>query len=248
MEAAAGVKKADNVIDGVRAIEKVSDANKLSNGEKWFNYFNKTYGAENVEWTSKVFEGNAGLRERVFANIEKSRLARESSNYRFRFKEGFYFDHMTGPVEKFTEKGGVSGGHNYDEFVKFFQNSDKYKVEEVARRNSPIDGVFELKYKARIEKKDFRGKPTGEYKEIPKGDYSFFKTVYEPSKISNSDITWRSKKAMENGIKDKRITKVRGQSKERIRGEVIYKGKVLKFEGYRNTITKEIENAYPILP
>ena len=31
--------------------------------------------------TSKVFEGNAGLRERVFANIEKSRLARESSNY-----------------------------------------------------------------------------------------------------------------------------------------------------------------------
>ena len=43
--------------------------------------FNKVYGAENVEWTSKVFEGNAGLRERVFANIEKSRLARESSNY-----------------------------------------------------------------------------------------------------------------------------------------------------------------------
>ena len=81
LKAAAGVKKADNVIDGVRAIEKVSDANKLSNGEKWFNYFNKTYGAENVEWTSKVFEGNAGLRERVFANIEKSRLARESTNY-----------------------------------------------------------------------------------------------------------------------------------------------------------------------
>ena len=81
LKAAAGVKKADNVIDGLRAIDKVSDAKKLSNGELWFNYFNKVYGAENVEWTSKVFEGNAGLRERVFANIEMSKVARESSNY-----------------------------------------------------------------------------------------------------------------------------------------------------------------------
>ena len=39
------------------------------------------FGAENVEWTSKIFEGNAALRERVFANIEMSKVARESSNY-----------------------------------------------------------------------------------------------------------------------------------------------------------------------
>ena len=71
IKAASGVKKTDNVVDGLRAIDKVSDVKKLSNGEKWFNYFNKAYGAENVEWTSKVFEGKAGLRERVFANIEK---------------------------------------------------------------------------------------------------------------------------------------------------------------------------------
>ena len=51
----------------------------MTNGEKWFNYFNKTYGVENVEWTSKALEGNGDLRERVFTNIEKSRLARESS-------------------------------------------------------------------------------------------------------------------------------------------------------------------------
>ena len=38
VKAAAGVKKADNVIGGIRAIDKVSDAKKLSNGEKWFNY------------------------------------------------------------------------------------------------------------------------------------------------------------------------------------------------------------------
>ena len=49
LKAASGVKKADNVIDGVRVIDKVSDAKKLSNGELWFNYFNKAYGVENVE-------------------------------------------------------------------------------------------------------------------------------------------------------------------------------------------------------
>lgn len=65
----------------VKVIDKVSDVEKLTNGEKWFNYFNKTYGVENVEWTSKALEGNGDLRERVFANIEKSRLARESSNF-----------------------------------------------------------------------------------------------------------------------------------------------------------------------
>ena len=34
LKAAAGVKKADNVIDGLRAIDKVSDAKKLSNGDR----------------------------------------------------------------------------------------------------------------------------------------------------------------------------------------------------------------------
>ena len=32
LKAAAGIKKADNVIDGMRAIDKVSDVKKLSNG------------------------------------------------------------------------------------------------------------------------------------------------------------------------------------------------------------------------
>ena len=248
LKAAARVKKADNVIDGVRAIDKVSDVKKLSNGEKWFNYFNKAYGAENVEWTSKVFEGNAALRERVFANIEMSRLARESSNYRFRFKEGFYFEHMTGPVEKFTEKGGVSGGHNYNEFAKFFQNSNKYEIEEIARRNSSIDGIFEIEYRANVAKKDFRGIPTGEYKIIPKGTKGFKKTFYDSSKISDDEIVRLSKEAMINGIKNKNIKKMKLQNKIKIKGEVIYKGNKISFEGYKNTITNEIENAYPILP
>ena len=106
LKAASGVKKTDNVVDGLRAIDKVSDANKLSNGEKWFNYFNKAYGVENVEWTSRIFEGNAALRERVFANIEMSRLARESSNYSdfAKFERDFINKLMAGTNKSFPKR------------------------------------------------------------------------------------------------------------------------------------------------
>lgn len=38
------------------------------------------------------------------------------------------------------------------------------------------------------------------------------------------------------------------QNKLKIKGETTYKGNVIKFEGYKNLTTNEIENAYPILP
>ena len=37
---------------------EVINGNPYTNGELWFNYFNKAYGSENVEWNSKVFEFN----------------------------------------------------------------------------------------------------------------------------------------------------------------------------------------------
>ena len=124
LKAAAGVKKADNVIDGMRAIDKVSDVKKLSNGEKWFNYFNKAYGAENVEWTSKIFEGNAGLRERVFANIEMSKVARESSNYSdfAKFERKFATKGISEAdlLAEFAKSNGVESlPLSYEEILKF---------------------------------------------------------------------------------------------------------------------------------
>ena len=125
LKAAAGVKKADNVIDGMRAIDKVSDVKKLSNGELWFNYFNKVYGAENVEWTSKVFEGNAGLRERVFGNIEKSRLARESSNYSgfAKFEKKFVVEGVTQAERLIPGTPGVVTGGNSTKLGKNIMES-----------------------------------------------------------------------------------------------------------------------------
>ena len=124
LKAASGVKKTDNVVDGLRAIDKVSDVKKLSNGEKWFNYFNKAYGAENVEWTSKVFEGNAGLRERVFANIEMSKVARESSNYSdfAKFERKFATKGISEAdlLAEFAKSNGVESlPLSYEEILKF---------------------------------------------------------------------------------------------------------------------------------
>jgi hypothetical protein len=45
-----------------------------------------------------------------------------------KFKEGYYVEHTIGPVEKFTERNGISGGHNYDEFKNYFNDkSNKYQ-------------------------------------------------------------------------------------------------------------------------
>ena len=58
-----------------------------------------------------------------------------------------------------------------------------------------------------------------------------------------------SKEAMKNGIKNKNIERLRFQpDKVKVTGETIFNGQKIKFEGYRNVVTNEIENAYPVLP
>ncbi|MGO5073035.1 CdiA family toxin C-terminal domain-containing protein [Clostridium sporogenes] len=167
-----------------------------------------------------------------------------------KFKEGYYVEHTTGPVQKFTERNGISGGHNYDEFKNYFNDeSNKYQLVEISRKQHPdIDGIFDIEYKAKYEKMDYTGtKGSGEYKTIPNGDKVYKKTVYNQKIISNDEIIDLSKKAMEEGIKNERVIKLVKQNKMKIRGQANYNGKILKFEGMKNLETGEIENAYPVL-
>ena len=54
---------------------------------------------------------------------------------------------------------------------------------------------------------------------------------------------------MKDGIKNKNIERLRFQpNKVKVKGETIFNGRKIKFEGYRNVVTNEIENAYPVLP
>ncbi|PEE40894.1 hypothetical protein COL91_03460 [Bacillus pseudomycoides] len=143
-----------------------------------------------------------------------------------------------------------SGGHNYDEFKNYFNsNSNKYELGPVVKNEHPdIDGVFDIEYKVKYEKMDYTGKNgTGEYKVIPNGDKVYKKTVYDPKIISNDEIIDLSKKAMEEGLNNKREIPLLKQKKIKIQGQTDYNGKNSKFEGIMNSETGEIENAYPVL-
>lgn len=164
-----------------------------------------------------------------------------------RYKEGYYIEHLTGKVEKCTKRHGVSGGHNYDEFKKYFDNSDQYKLDEVKKDEHPdVKGVYDIEYRLKVEIKDYRGQGTGEFKFVPKEDKPpHKKTVYDPALISSDEIVRLGNEAMEEGIESSRVKQLKGQTnKQMIRG-VSSNG--LKFEGFKNTDTGEIENFYPVL-
>ena len=56
-----------------------------------------------------------------------------------------------------------------------------------------------------------------------------------------------SKDAMKEAVKSGRCEILYNQKKILYKGQVSYKGKTLKFEGFKNIDTGEIENAYPVL-
>ncbi|MDS0528097.1 CdiA family toxin C-terminal domain-containing protein [Clostridium sp. SHJSY1] len=193
----------------------------LYSKEKWEQFFNSKYGKENV--------------------IHKPNI---------KYKEGYYVEHTIGPIKKFTERNGISGGHNYEEFLKYFESdSNKYKLVELNRTShSDVEGIFDMEFKAKYEKMDYTGKNgTGEYKTIPNGNKTYSKTLYDSSIISSDEIIELSKIAMEEGLINKRTVELGNQTKMKILGEANCKGKILKFEGIKNLITGEIDNAYPVL-
>ncbi|WP_179283184.1 CdiA family toxin C-terminal domain-containing protein, partial [Paenibacillus taichungensis] len=164
-----------------------------------------------------------------------------------KYKEGYYAEHLTGKVEKVTDWKGVSGGHNYDEFKKFFDENGKYSLVEVNKLEHPdIPGIYDLEYRMKVEIKDYKGKGTGEFKYIPKEDKPpLKKTIYDTNVISNEDIIRLGKEAMEEGIISQRLSQLKSQNNKQIIRGVSSNG--LKFEGIKNIDTGEIENFYPVL-
>jgi len=164
-----------------------------------------------------------------------------------KYKEGYYVEHLTGKVEKVTDWKGVSGGHNYDEFKKFFDENGKYSLVEVNKLEHPdIPGIYDLEYRMKVEIKDYKGKGTGEYKYIPKEDKPpHKKTIYDTNVFSNEDIIRLGKEAMEEGLRSQRISQLKSQNNKQIIRGVSDNG--LKFEGIKNIDTGEIENFYPVL-
>ncbi|MEC0281587.1 CdiA family toxin C-terminal domain-containing protein [Terribacillus saccharophilus] len=163
-----------------------------------------------------------------------------------KYKEDYHVEHLTGEIKKCTDRRGVSGGHNYSEFKKFFETNGKYKLEEIQKFAHPeIEGIYDLEYRMLVEIKDYRGIGTGEYKYIPKENRDpLKKTIYDPDFISDEDIVRYGKEAMEEGIKNGQVDELIDQNKSMVSGTA---SNGLKFEGIKNLETGEIDNFWPVL-
>ncbi|MDU0072829.1 EndoU domain-containing protein [Bacillus sp. FSL M8-0052] len=238
--------------DLIQQIKKSVDHQKGVKG------IGKASGEDSIQKTPKSASGGEAKNPNRPSNpetnepilkVEKHEPAAKKVS-ELKYKKGYYVEHTTGIINKFTERNGISGGHNYDEFKKYFNsNSNKYELESVVKKKHPdIEGIFDIEYKVKCEKMDYTGKNgTGEHKILPNKNRVYKKTVYDPKIISNDEIIDLSKKAMEDGIKNERIIRLVKQNKLIIQGEADYHGKKLKFEGIKNVETDEIENAFPVL-
>ena len=130
-----------------------------------------------------------------------------------------------------VNKTGVSGGHNAKEFFDYLDaNGIPYKVENKVPHPS-VPGVYDVYYK--IAKQE-RGVYTSEFKAS-----THKKTVYDETVFTDEQMYKYCQEAMDNGTE----YLTRG-------GQQVIQGTAsngLKFEGWKNPTTGEIESVYPVL-
>ncbi|WP_042473893.1 CdiA family toxin C-terminal domain-containing protein [Bacillus ndiopicus] len=129
-----------------------------------------------------------------------------------------------------VSKTGVSGGHNEKEFFNYLDaNGIPYKVEKKEPHPS-VPGVQDVYYK--IAKQE-RGVYTNEFKAA-----THKKTVYDENVFTDEQMYKYGQEAMDNGTE----YLTRG-------GQQVIQGTSngLKFEGWKNPTTGEIESVYPVL-
>lgn len=88
-----------------------------------------------------------------------------------------------------SSKEGIKGAHNKDNFLKEINHVGAKITETVP--NSQMDGVEKISYK--MPMKDVKGNLTGELKAK-----TFYKTVYNPEKISTDSYIERGLQAANN--------------------------------------------------
>ncbi|MED1781410.1 CdiA family toxin C-terminal domain-containing protein [Brevibacillus fortis] len=130
-----------------------------------------------------------------------------------------------------VNKTGVSGGHNAKEFFDYLDvNGIPYKVENKVPHPS-VSGVYDVYYK--IAKQE-RGVYTSEFKAS-----THKKTVYDETVFTDEQMYKYCQEAIDNGTEY--LTKG---------GQQVIQGTAsngLKFEGWKNPTTGEIESVYPVL-
>ncbi|SDG82839.1 EndoU nuclease [Planococcus glaciei] len=135
-------------------------------------------------------------------------------------------------VETFTRKAGIKGGHNMGEFNKYIVDKP---ITITSRTPHPtIDGITLIRYQY---PKYYNG-------EILEGEFNFrLKTVYDPAVFTDDEIIQLGIEAMQNGL-NAGTFEIRSGNTTSIDG-VASNG--LQFKGFRNEITNEITNFFPVI-
>lgn len=135
-------------------------------------------------------------------------------------------------VETFTRKAGIKGGHNMGEFNKYIVDKP---ITITSRTPHPtIDGITLIRYQY---PKYYNG-------EILEGEFNFrLKTVYDPAVFTDDEIIQLGIEAMQNGL-NAGMFEIRSGNTTSIDG-VASNG--LQFKGFRNEITNEITNFFPVI-
>jgi len=69
-------------------------------------------------------------------------------------------------VDGFTQRNGISGGHNAN---AFYEAAKEYNVKIVSETPTEVKGIIEVKYLVPTKNRD--GSLTGEYKAAPEKNY-----------------------------------------------------------------------------
>ncbi|WP_196374647.1 VENN motif pre-toxin domain-containing protein, partial [Yersinia pseudotuberculosis] len=129
-------------------------------------------------------------------------------------------------VDGFTQKSGISGGHNAN---AFYDAIKQYNVKIVSETPTGVKGITEVKYQ--IPTKDRSGNLTGEYKATPET-----KTVYDPNIFTDQKILDLGQQAAVKGYKDAMASKS-GQASATVDG--------VSFRIYVDKTTGTVRNFHP---
>ncbi|WP_179863232.1 CdiA family toxin C-terminal domain-containing protein [Bacillus pseudomycoides] len=231
-------------LKGVEAAEDGTLIGKQAGPGKVTEWVNTRHAESSKFMDGKIQGVEASLAERVGnvgglgkeASVTQAQNANRLSGEKLpaegvsnlKYREG-HDKHLIEVEDIVWKKGkGIVGGHNLDHFENAFK-SNGWDLNEYIISKQPhptVDGIYQIEYK--LPAKDAaQNYVEGQYKKVGTP-----KTVYDPSKISDSQIIEWGKEAMENGV-----------TNGRVRVGVASNG--LKFTGYIDEVTGEIKNFHP---
>ncbi|QEM92207.1 hypothetical protein FEI17_16905 [Kosakonia radicincitans] len=177
-------------------------------------------GITNVEFPNGQYDGNS----LPYA------VSKDNGVTTVTYPDGISFridmpDHVA-TVDKFTQKHGISGGHNAN---AFYDAVKEYNVKIVSETPTGVKGITEVEYL--IPTKDRAGNLTGNYKPTTET-----KTIYDPNIFSDQKILELGQQAAAKGYKDAMASK-NGQANVSVDG--------VNFRIYVDKTTGTVRNFHP---